>query len=66
VERYVHAIISGSNMAACVSRQPDFTLGRGAACDARFDHPSVSKVHAKIVVGADAIFLQDLRFVLGL
>jgi DNA-binding winged helix-turn-helix (wHTH) protein len=35
-------------------------LGRGPDCDVKIDHPSVSRHHARIVVGADDAALEDL------
>jgi pSer/pThr/pTyr-binding forkhead associated (FHA) protein len=36
------------------------TIGRGALCDVRLDHPSVSKLHAEIIRRGPYVYVSDL------
>lgn len=37
-----------------------FTIGSSDACDVKFDHPTVSRAHAKIYYTADTVLVEDL------
>ena len=39
---------------------PEAIIGRDPAADIRVDHPTVSRRHARITLGADGVFIQDL------
>jgi pSer/pThr/pTyr-binding forkhead associated (FHA) protein len=36
------------------------TIGRGALCDVRLDHPSVSKLHAEVIRRGPYVYVSDL------
>ncbi len=36
------------------------TVGRGMQCDVRFDHPTISRVHARFLVREGAVLVEDL------
>ena len=40
--------------------QKETKVGRAATCDLCFEHPSVSKLHCKIIF-SDGIYIQDVR-----
>ncbi len=59
--RYVLRCVAGEAFGRSFPVTGQTVLGRAAECSLRFDHPGLSRRHAKLMPAEDGLHLEDLR-----